>query len=136
ERLYEDYEERKQGTHMTPPVPQILALNKRLELIEENGKENHFDVYSERNQMIREGVEDLGLTLFPEEGYESPTVTCVNAPEDLTGVEVYQGLREKGFEIAKGYGDVKEQTFRIGNMGHIPFDYISEMLESLQEVLE
>ncbi|KXB04407.1 aspartate aminotransferase [candidate division MSBL1 archaeon SCGC-AAA261O19] len=135
-KLYEEYEEKKSGTHMTPPIPQILALNKRLELMDEDGKENHFELYLERNQKIREGVEDLGLSLFPKEGYESPTVTCVNAPEGVSGPEVYEKMRGKGFELAKGYGEIKERTFRIGNMGHILLEDIDEMLKALGEVLK
>lgn len=135
-KLYEDYDDRKSGTHMTPPVPQILALNRRLELIEEEGgKEEHFKRYSERNRRIKQGARDLGLSIFPEEGYESPTVSCISAPEDMTGFEVYNEMRKKGFELAKGYGDLEERTFRIGNMGYIPSENVDHMLEALEEVL-
>ncbi len=135
-KRYQDYNERKSGTHMTPPIPQVLALNKMLELIEEKGKETHFEMYQERNRMIREGVHDLGLSLFPEEGYRSPTVTCVNAPSHMTGFEIYKEMQDKGFELAKGYGELEDETFRIGNMGHVPFENIESMLENLEEVLE
>ncbi len=135
-KRYQDYNERKSGTHMTPPISQVLALNKRLELIEEKGKKNHFEMYRERNQKIRDGVKDLGLSLFPEEGFRSPTVTCVNAPDYKTGFEIYKEMQEKGFELAKGYGDLQDATFRIGNMGHMPFGNIESMLKNLEEVLE
>jgi aspartate aminotransferase-like enzyme len=44
-------------------------------------------------------------------------------------------MRERGFELAKGYGALKERTFRIGNMGYIRFEDIEEMLAALGEVL-
>lgn len=135
-KRYQDYNERKSGTHMTPPIPQVLALNKSLEMIEERGKENHFEMYQKRNQMIRNGVKDLGLTLFPEEGYRSPSLSCVNAPDHMTGFEIYKEMQDKGFELAKGYGELEDATFRIGNMGHIPFEDIELMLENLEKVLE
>ncbi len=134
-KRYEDYDDRKSGTHMTPPIPQIMALNKRLKLIEGKGEEKHFQEYRERNQKIREGVQDLGLSLFPEEGYESPTVTCVNAPDHKDGFKIYKEMQEKGFELAKGYGELQEATFRIGNMGYIPSENIDQMLESLEKVI-
>lgn len=134
-KLYEDYDDRKDGTHMTPSIPQILALNKRLEMIEEEGREKHFERYSERNREIRKGIQSFGLSLFPEEGYESPTVSCINAPEEMSGFEVYSRMREKGFELAKGYGKLEEATFRIGNMGYIPSEDIDGMLNALEEVL-
>ncbi len=136
-KLYEKYQKEQSSTHMTPPIPQIIALNKELEVIEiEGGKQKRFDLYSKRSQRIKEGVEDLGLSLFPEKGYESPTVTCVNAPQSISGLDVYERMRERGFELAKGYGELKERTFRIGNMGYIPFYYVGEMLQALAEIVQ
>jgi len=77
----------------------------------------------------------LSLSLFPERGYESPTVACVNAPEGISGPEVYERMRERGFELAKGYGELKERTFRIGNMGYIRLEDVDEMLQVLGEIL-
>jgi aspartate aminotransferase-like enzyme len=45
-------------------------------------------------------------------------------------------MRERKIELAKGYGTVREKTFRIGNMGYIPFEDIQEMLENLREVVD
>ena len=134
-KLWEKYQ-KTEGTPVTSVIPQIAGLNKILKLIDNwGGKEKYFDLYTERNRRIREGIQKLGLTLFPNKGYESPTVTCINAPSNVSGVEIYKKMREKGFELAKGYGIVKNTTFRIGNMGHIEFEEIESMLEALGEVL-
>jgi len=134
-KLWEKYQ-KTAGTPVTSVIPQIAGLNKILKLIDNwGGKEKYFDLYTERNRRIREGIQKLGLTLFPNKGYESPTVTCINAPSNVSGVEIYKKMREKGFELAKGYGIVKNTTFRIGNMGHIEFEEIESMLEALGEVL-
>ncbi len=53
----------------------------------------------------------------------------------MDGVEIYQKMRENGFELAKGYGSLKNTTFRIGNMGYIEFEDIESMLETLGETL-
>jgi aspartate aminotransferase-like enzyme len=135
-KLYESFQQREWSTHMTPPIPQIAALRKELELIEhQGGKPKRLELYRKRSERIREGVEKLGLSLFPKPGYESPTVTCVNAPRGMSGPEVYSKMREKGFELAKGYGPLRERTFRIGNMGHILPEDVEEMLQALAEVL-
>jgi aspartate aminotransferase-like enzyme len=68
-------------------------------------------------------------------GYESPTVSCITAPEGKSGPDVYNGMRKLDFELAQGYGKLKDTTFRIGNMGWIPDEYISEMLEALGKVV-
>jgi aspartate aminotransferase-like enzyme len=136
-QLYEKYQQKEWSTHMTPPIPQIAALNKELEVVErEGGKRKRLELYSERSRRITEGVKALGLSLFPKPGHESPTVTCVNAPERMGGLEVYKRMRERGFELAKGYGALKERTFRIGNMGYIRFEDIDEMLGALAEILK
>ena len=69
-------------------------------------------------------------------GFESPTVSCISAPEGVGGPEVYNVMRGKGFELAQGYGALKETIFRIGNMGCIPEGYLDSMLEALGAVLE
>ncbi|UCH70002.1 MAG: alanine--glyoxylate aminotransferase family protein [Candidatus Bathyarchaeota archaeon] len=134
-KLWEKYQETA-GTPVTSVIPQIAGLNKILKLIDSwGGRENYFALYEERNRRIREGIQKLGLTLFPKEGYESPTVTCINAPSNKSGLEIYKKMREKGCELAKGYGNIKDTTFRIGNMGYIKFEDIRSMLEALGEVL-
>jgi aspartate aminotransferase-like enzyme len=134
-KVWEKYQKQK-GTPMTAVIPQIAGLNRILKMIKEKGgKKWFFDLYAERNRKIRNGIEKLGLTLFPKSGFESPTVTCVNAPAKIDGVEVYEKMREKGFELAKGYGSIKNVTFRIGNMGYIKTEDIDSMLEALGTVL-
>ncbi|MEM2672956.1 MAG: hypothetical protein QXF20_05135, partial [Candidatus Hadarchaeales archaeon] len=91
--------------------------------------------YRERAERILRGIRDLGLNLFTEEEYTSPTIFCVNAPPHLSGLEIYRRMREKGVELAQGYGRLKEKTFRIGNMGYITLGDIEEMFEKLAEVL-
>jgi aspartate aminotransferase-like enzyme len=86
--------------------------------------------------MIREGIEAIGLSLFPKPGCESPTVSCVRAPKSMSGLEIYKRMRQRGFELAKGYGSLKDSTFRIGNMGYITFEDIREMLQALSEVVK
>ncbi|MDI6884158.1 MAG: alanine--glyoxylate aminotransferase family protein [Hadesarchaea archaeon] len=135
-KLYEKYQQKEWSTHMTPPIPQIAALRKELEVIEAGGgKRKRLELYSERSHMITKGVKKLGLFLFPKPGYESPTVACINAPKGLSGLEVYERMRGRGFELAKGYGTLRERTFRIGNMGYIRLEDIDEMLRTLAMVL-
>lgn len=136
-KLYEKYQKEQSSTHMTPAIPQIAALNKELEIIEkEGGKIKRFELYSKRMQKIKNGIEALGLSLFPKPGAESMTIACVNAPKGMSGLQVYEQMRGCGFELAKGYGELKERTFRIGNMGYITPKDIDEMLHALVEVVK
>jgi len=136
-KLWEKDQKEGRGTPVTSVIPQIAGLNKILKLVEQwGGKKWYFNLYLERNRRIRSGLENLGLSLFPEKGYESPTVSCVNAPKGTDGTTIYQKMRGKGFELAQGYGSVRDRTFRIGNMGYIELQDIDMMLESLGETLK
>jgi len=134
--LYKKFNEKKKGTPSTPPLPQIFGLNVVLRIVEKmGGKKAWLEMYRKRNETIRNGVIDMGLSVLAEPGYESPTITAVVVPEGMKGVDVYNAMRERGFELAKGYGSVAEKTFRIGNMGYMTFQDIDEMLANLREVI-
>ena len=63
-----------------------------------------------------------GFTLFPEAGFESITLTCVNNGAKPGGrvvdaAKLQKLVKEQGFLIDGGYGKIKGTTFRISNMG-------------------
>jgi aspartate aminotransferase-like enzyme len=133
--MYKKYQEKETGTPSTPPIPQMMGLNVMLGKMEEMGKAKWLEMYRKRSGMVREGVKRIGLGLLAREGYESPTITAIKTAEGVNGEDVYYKMRDKGFELAKGYGPVKQTTFRIGNMGYVPFETIQEMLANLKEVV-
>jgi aspartate aminotransferase-like enzyme len=136
-KIWQRYHEQSRGTPMTSAIPQVTGLNATLKMIAgRGGKDRYFDLYKTRNTNIKIGIEGLGLTTFPRKGFESPTVSCISAPEGVEGPEVYEAMRGEGFELAQGYGALKNTTFRIGNMGYIPEGQIDSMLEALGDVLE
>lgn len=124
------------STPTTPPIPQIAGLNVALRIVEKmGGRERWLGMYAERAERIRRGVQELGLKLFAEPGYYSPTITVVYNPPGVKGPVIYEELRKRGIEIAKGYGKVKDETFRIGHMGYITSEDIDALFRNLREVL-
>ena len=135
-KVWEEDQKKGRGTPVTPAIPQIAGLNTALKMIERNGgRKWYFDLYKDRNQKIRRGIEKHGLSTFPRRGSESPTVNCINAPEGVEGGAIYEKMREKEFELAEGYGPLKKKTFRIGNMGYIEMGDIDLMLDALGSVI-
>ena len=135
-KVWEEDQKKGRGTPVTPAIPQIAGLNAALKMIEsKGGRKWYFDLYKERNQKIRRGIEKHGLSTFPRKGSESPTVNCINAPEEVEGGAIYEKMREKGFELAEGYGPLKKKTFRIGNMGYIEMGDIDLMLGALGKLI-
>jgi aspartate aminotransferase-like enzyme len=84
--------------------------------------ERRFERHQKLANFTRDWAARHGFTLFPEKGYESVTLTCVNNGAKPGGrtidVAQFQKLvKEQGFLIDGGYGKIKGTTFRISNMG-------------------
>jgi aspartate aminotransferase-like enzyme len=72
--------------------------------------------------MTRNWAARHGFTLFPEPGFESVTLTCVNNGAKPGGrvvdvARLQKLVKDQGFLIDGGYGKIKGTTFRISSMG-------------------
>jgi len=111
--------------HMTPSTPSIghvYALASKLEDIFREGLEVRYARHSRLAQLTRAWAARHGFTLFPEKGYESVTLTCVNNGATPGGrvvdvVKLQKLVKDQGFLIDGGYGKIKGTTFRISSMG-------------------
>jgi aspartate aminotransferase-like enzyme len=109
-------------TPSTPSIGHVYALASKLDDIFAEGLDARFDRHSKLVQMTRDWAASHGFTLFPEKGFESITLTCVNNGAKPGGrvidVPKFQKLvKDQGFLIDGGYGKIKGTTFRISNMG-------------------
>ncbi|AFK50526.1 aminotransferase, class V [Thermogladius calderae 1633] len=131
-----EFLEKQWSTPTTPPISIIIGLDVMLRIIDRmGGKDAWLKMYAERAETIRRRVLEFGLELFAEPGYYSPTITVVYNPPGIKGPVIYEELRKRGIEIAKGYGKVRDITFRIGHMGYITQEDIEELFRNLKEVL-
>ena len=72
--------------------------------------------------MTRYWAARQNFTLFPEPGFESLTLCCINNGAKPGGrtvdvAKLQQLVKDQGFLIDGGYGKIKGTTFRISNMG-------------------
>ena len=109
-------------TPSTPSIGHVYALASKLEDIFDEGLEARFARHKKLSQQTRDWAAKHGFTLFPEKGFESVTLTCVNNGSRTGGraidVAKFQKLvKDQGFLIDGGYGKIKGTTFRISNMG-------------------
>lgn len=129
-------------TPNTPAVPLIYALHRQVGRVEEEGLRARFARHEEMARRTHDWVAEtaralgLPLSVLAPEGYRSPTVTAVRLPEGVSGREVADRLRGRGWLIAPGYGKLKEETVRIGHMGDHTRDELDALLEELGGVLE
>ena len=109
-------------TPSTPSIPHIYALASKLEDFYAEGLEARFARHKKTNQMTRDWAAGHGFTLFPDAGYESVTLTCVNNGAKPGGrtvdvAKLQKLVKDQGFLIDGGYGKIKGTTFRLSNMG-------------------
>ena len=127
----------EQMTPSTPGIPHIYALSSKLDEFFAEGLENRYARQAKTNQMTRDWATRHGFTLFPEKGFESITLACVNNGAKPGGrvvdvVKLQKLVKEQGFLIDGGYGKIKGTTFRISNMG----DETSETMNQLYAALD
>lgn len=109
-------------TPSTPSIGHVYALESKLEDIFAEGVEARFARHARLNQMTRDWAAKHGFNLFPEAGYESATLCCVNngakpASRTVDVAKLQKLVKDQGFLIDGGYGKIKGLTFRISNMG-------------------
>ncbi|MBI3881834.1 MAG: alanine--glyoxylate aminotransferase family protein [Verrucomicrobia bacterium] len=109
-------------TPSTPSIPHIYALSSKLDEFFAEGLEKRYARHAQTNQMTRDWAAKHGFTLFPEKGFESVTLTCVNNGAKSGGrtvdvAKLQKLVKDQGFLIDGGYGKIKGTTFRLSNMG-------------------
>src|SRR5205807_4594342 len=109
-------------TLSTPSIGHVFALASKLDEFFVEGLEHRYARHRKTNQMIRDWAAKNGFNLFPEPGFESITLTCINngAKPGGRAVDVpklQKSVKDQGFLIDGGYGKIKGTTFRISNMG-------------------
>jgi aspartate aminotransferase-like enzyme len=109
-------------TPSTPSIGHVFALSSKLDDIFAEGLAQRYERHRRTNQMTRDWAAKNGFTLFPEKGFESITLTCVNNGAKPGGrtvdvAKLQKSVKDAGFLIDGGYGKIKGTTFRVSNMG-------------------
>ena len=109
-------------TPSTPSISHVYALSSKLDDFYAEGLENRYARHLRLAQKTRDWAAKHGFELFPDKGFESVTLTCINNGAKPGGrvidvAKLQKLVKEQGFLIDGGYGKVKGTTFRISNMG-------------------
>jgi aspartate aminotransferase-like enzyme len=129
-----DYYDRKGQTHSTPAIPIMLAYRKQMKHLLEEGHKARDRRHQEMAEYARDWArEQFGL--YPEEGYESQTVTCVENTRGIDVAETVEAVSEEyDMVFSSGYGDLSEESFRIGHMGEHTVESIKELTDAIEDV--
>lgn len=125
----------RDGTPFTPTIPIFYALEAALEELREEGVNNRIVRYKKASSILREGFNRLGLKLFLPEELLSNTITALYLPNGVSYEDLHDRLRKEGFVIYAGQARLKEEIFRVANMGDLKPKELTNFLESLERVL-
>jgi aspartate aminotransferase-like enzyme len=128
-------------TPSTPSIGHVNALSSKLDEFFAEGLENRYARHRKTNQMTRDWAAKHGFNLFPEPGFESLTLTCVNngAKPGGRAVDVpklQKLVKDQGFLIDGGYGKIKGTTFRVSNMGDETEATMNQLLGALDQAMK
>lgn len=103
--------------HHTAPINMVYALREALAIVLEEGLENRFARHRAMHDMLRQGLERLGLCYIPQHSLH--TLNCVAVPQGTDeGAIRTRLLEEYDIEIGGGLGVFAGKAWRIGLMGH------------------
>nr|YP_002049075.1 soluble hydrogenase small subunit [Paulinella chromatophora]ACB42865.1 soluble hydrogenase small subunit [Paulinella chromatophora] len=109
----------KNSNPFTPAVNLYFALDAALEMMHTEGLESIFKRHKRHSKAIQLAIKTMGLSLYAEEGHESPAVTTV-APIYVDAELVRTIIKERfNILLAGGQGQLNGKVFRIGHLGFI-----------------
>ena len=117
----------------TPPTQIIQALDIALSMILEEGLANRWNRVHHVARTLKAGLVELGASLLSAVAGD-PVVAFRLPGHEPEAVRAHL-LREFGFELSAGQGELKGKVLRIGNYGEVSFREYARLLDVLRAIL-
>ncbi len=130
-----DEQEIKGECPFTPSVHTFYAFEEALDELLEEGVQGRLNRYKKASSYLRKEFKRLGLGLLLPDKLLSNTITALYLPNDMTYTHLHDSLKERGFIIYAGQGELNKTIFRIANMGVLTMDNLEGLISNLQEVI-
>ena len=126
----------KEQSPTTPSTAHLYALVRQLERVEEEGLDHRWERHEAMAARTREWALGHGWSMFPAEGFQSDTVSCIARAQGPDFNPAITRLAEEGLIVSGGYGKLKGETFRIGHMGEHTIEDLERLLGRFDAMLE
>ncbi len=123
------------GTPFTPAIQVTAAFEAALDVLTEETVAGRIARYGRASTAIRKAMTDLGLTLLLPEALRSETITCAHLPDGVTYEQIHARMREDGFVLYAGQGDLGKIAFRVANMGQISDERLAAFGPALKRAI-
>ena len=127
----------KRTYHHTAPVNTLYGLHESLVMMCEEGVENAWARHQTNHELLRDGLEAMGMNYLVKKEDRLPQLNSVFIPEGVDEAAVRSALlNDYNLEIGAGLGTLAGQVWRIGLMGHTSRkENITLCLAALKDVL-
>lgn len=127
----------RRAYHHTAPINMLYALHEALLILKREGLENAWSRHEANHQILRDGLETMGLDFYVDPEYRLPQLNAVKVPEGVDEAAVRSFLlNEYNLEIGAGLGSLAGKIWRIGLMGASSSEkHIELCLDALQAAL-
>jgi len=123
----------KGSTPSTPATSLVVALVEALGIVLRDGLETAFARHRALGRASRAGIKAIGLELYSPDDDSAAVLTGALTPEGIDAVALRLALRDRhGITIAGGHGDLVSRLFRIGHIGHVTIDDLTEALTAIE----
>lgn len=127
----------KRTYHHTAPVNALYGLHESLVMLKDEGLENSWARHQRNHEMLRDGLQKIGISFLVAEPYRLPQLNAVRIPEGVDDAGTRgRLLNEYNLEIGAGLGDLAGKVWRIGLMGYASREEnVNKCLAVLGEVI-
>ena len=101
----------------TPAVQVYYAFDEALNELMEEGVAKRIQRYKKSATLIRDRMAKLGVKPVLTPDKQSNTITAYHLPEGVTYQSLHDRLKEQGYVIYAGQGQLESKIFRVANMG-------------------
>ncbi len=132
------YENKQASYFGTLPVNLIMALEKSLQLIVNEGLNNRFARHQRAGKAMRAAIRALGLELLSKnEAVASNTLTAPLYPSKIDAATLLKETNQQGIIFAGGLlPELKTKYFRIGHMGSVNKADLLATIGAIETVLK
>ena len=131
------YEELERGSiPFTPAIQVYYAFHEALAELLEEGVSNRIQRFQRYAAIIRQRMESLGVRAVVHQEYQSNTLTAFYLPDNISYDWLHDRLKERGYVIYAGQGQLESKIFRVANIGALTEKDIEGFLEAFKEVLQ
>ncbi|SFV81685.1 Serine--pyruvate aminotransferase / L-alanine:glyoxylate aminotransferase [hydrothermal vent metagenome] len=127
----------KRTYHHTAPVNTLYGLHESLVMLSDEGLENAWARHQSNHEILRDGLEAMGINFLVKKEDRLPQLNAVFIPEGADDAAVRSTLlNDYNLEIGAGLGAYAGKVWRIGLMGHTSrLENITLCLAALKETL-